>query len=89
MVLTMVDMLLLLSAGSLVARIGRSKLDNSPADNVSRSQQVEMLVDLVKSNDLDGVADLVLSSQRHDLAQVRVVAPERAVKGLFARNPRE
>src|SRR5262245_38057019 len=32
---------------------------------------------------------VALSSERHDLAQVCVVAPVRAVEGLFARNARE
>src|SRR5262249_39433789 len=89
MVLTMVDILLLLSAASLVARGKRSKLHHCPADNFSRSQQLEIFVELVELEDFEGVANLVLSGKRHDLAQVGVVAPERAVKGLFARNPWE
>src|SRR5215468_2097610 len=48
-----------------------------------------MLVDLVEPEDLDGVTNFVLSRQRHDLGQVGIVAPERTVKGLFTRNPRE
>src|SRR5262249_31813929 len=39
--------------------------------------------------DIDGVANLVLGSQRHDLGQVSVVAPVRPMKGLFARDPWE
>src|SRR5215468_9464322 len=68
---------------------GRSKLHHGPADNFSRSQQVDIFVDLVEREHLEGVTDFALSSERHDLAQVVVVAPERAVKSLFARNPRE
>src|SRR5262249_41321252 len=74
------------SAGS---RRRQSKLHHSPADNFSRSQQVEIFIDLVEREHLQGVADPFLSSERHALAQVGVVAPERAMKGLFARNPRE
>src|SRR6516164_9271363 len=74
------------SAGS---RRRRSKLHHGPANNFSRSQQVDIFVDLAKREHLEGVADLVLRSERHDLAQVGVVAPKRAVKSLFARNPRE
>src|SRR6516162_3089077 len=74
------------SAGS---RCRRSKLHHSSAVDCSLSQQVDIFVDLAKREHVEGVADLVLRSERHDLAQVVVVAPERAVKGLFARNPRE
>src|SRR5262247_1232185 len=66
-----------------------SKLHHGSADNFSRSQQVEIFVELLELEDFEGVADLVLSRQRHDLGQVGIVAPERTVKGLFARNPRE
>src|SRR6516164_5403108 len=69
--------------------VGRSKLHHSPTDNFSRSQQIEIFIDLVEREHLEGVADPSLSSERHDLAQVGVVAPERAMKSLFARNPRE
>src|SRR5215469_8491919 len=74
------------SAGS---RRRRSKLHHGPADNFSGSQQVEIFIDLVEGEHLEGVPDLVLRSERYDLAQVVVVAPERAVKSLFARNSRE
>src|SRR6516165_9075530 len=69
--------------------VGRSKLHHSPADHFSRSQQVVIFVDLAEGEHLEGVADLALSSKRHHLAQVGVVAPERAVKSLFARDARE
>src|SRR5215470_19023290 len=75
--------------GWRVARIRLSKLHHGSADNFSRSQQIEIFVDLLKLEDFEGVADLALSRQRHDLGQVGIVAPERTVKGLFARNPRE
>src|SRR6516162_3045411 len=69
--------------------IGLSKLHHGPADNFSRSKQVDIFVDLAEREHLEGVADLVLRNKRHDLAQVGVVAAERAMKSLFARNPRE
>ena len=62
----------------------RSKFHHRPTDDFVCSQQVEILVDLLERDGLDGVADLVLSRQRHDLGQVGIVAPERTVKGLFA-----
>src|SRR5262249_17209868 len=69
--------------------VGRLKLDHCPPDNFSRPEQVNRLVDLIERNGLDRVADLALSSKRHDLAQGGIVAPERAVEGLFARHSRE
>src|SRR5215469_8197098 len=69
--------------------IGLSKLHHGPANNFSRSQHVDIFVDLAKREHLECVADLALRSERHDLAQVGVVAPKRAVKSLFARNARE
>src|SRR5215467_7584289 len=67
----------------------RSKFYHRPTDDFVCSQQVEILVDLLECDGLDSVADLVLSRQCHDLGQVGIVAPERTVKGLFARNSRE
>src|SRR5262245_30447511 len=69
--------------------VGRLELDHCPADNFSRPEQVNRLVDLIERDGLDRVADLALSGQRHDLAQVGIAAPERAVEGLFARDSRE
>ena len=69
--------------------IRRSVLDNCPADNCSRPEQVDGLVDLIERDGLDRVADLSSSSKRHDLAQVGIAAPELALEGLFARNARE
>src|ERR1700740_422175 len=66
--------------------IERSKLDHCPPDNFTRPEQVNELVDLIERDGLDRVADLALSGKRHDLAQVGVAAPERAVESLFARN---
>ena len=60
-----------------------------PPDDFSRPKQIDVLVDLIERDRLDRVADLPLCSKGHDLAQVGVAAPERAVKGLFTRNPRE
>ena len=54
----------------------RLKLHYSSTDNFSSSQQVDIFVDLVEREHLEGVADLALSSERHDLAQVGVIAPE-------------
>src|SRR5262245_9311481 len=69
--------------------VGRSKLDHRPPDNFSRPEQVNRLVDLIERDGLDRVADLALSGKRHDLAQVGITDPERAVEGLFLRHPRE
>src|SRR5215468_11106123 len=37
---------------------GRSDTHHRPADNVARSQQVEVFVDLIETDGLDGVLDL-------------------------------
>src|SRR5215510_3474868 len=81
--------ILILSEVSFAARIRWLKFHHRPTDDFVVSQQVEILVDLLERDGLDGVADLVLSRQRHDLGQVSIVPPERTVKGLFARNPGE
>src|SRR5215510_3426546 len=65
----------LLSKESLVARFKWSELHNSSAYNFTRSQQIEALVNLIELEDLDRVANPVLSRQRHDLHQVYIVAP--------------
>jgi hypothetical protein len=46
---------------------------------------------LISSNvkTCDAVTNLVLGCKRHDLTQIRVVAPKRAMKGLFAGYARE
>src|SRR5262249_32105516 len=67
----------------------QSELDHCPPDNFSRPKQINVLVDLIERDRLDRVADLPVSSKRHDLAEVGVAAPDRAVKGLLSRNPRE
>src|SRR5262249_10572038 len=67
----------------------RSKSHHDPADNVARSQPLEIFVDLVEPDDIDGVSNLVLPRARHDLDQVEIVAAGGAMKGLFARNARE
>src|SRR5262247_3111200 len=69
--------------------VRKSKFHHGPADDFPGSQQLDMLVELVELEELDGVADLVLSRQRHDLGQVGVVSPVRSVEGLLARNPGE
>src|SRR5262245_58709339 len=89
MFLAMVDIFLLLSQGVVGSSISLSELHHGSADNFSCSQQIEIFVELLKLEDFEGVADLALSRQRHDLGQVGIVAPERTVKGLFARNPWE
>src|SRR5215467_10953436 len=67
----------------------RSELHHRPADDLSRSQPLDVLGHLIERENVHCVANLVLGSQRHDLAQIRVVAPERAVQSLFTRNPRK
>src|SRR5215471_14613970 len=69
--------------------IVRSELHHSSANNVARSEQINVLVDFIKFEELDAVTNLVLGGKRHDLTQVRVVAPIRAMKGLFAGYARE
>ena len=61
-------------------------LDHSTADNVTGPQEIECVVDLLKTNGLDRVPDLTLLDEGNDLAQIVVIAPERAVKGVFAGN---
>jgi len=48
-----------------------------------------VFIDLIEPEQLDGVTDLVLSRQRHDLSQIGVVTPVGAVKCLLARYPRK
>ena len=67
----------------------QSERYHCPPDDFSRPKQIDVLVDLIERDRLDRVADLPLCSKGHDLAQVGVAAPERAVEGLFARNSRE
>src|SRR5499425_1695068 len=67
----------------------RSELHHRSADDLSRSQPLDVLGHLIERENVHCVANLVLGSQRHDLAQIRVVAPERAVQSLFTRNPRK
>jgi len=42
--------------------VGQSKLHHSPADNFSRSQPVDIFIDLIEREHLEGMADLALSS---------------------------
>src|SRR5215470_16553511 len=74
--------------GMLCGRLvcGRSKTHHRPADHVARSHPPEVLVDLIEPDDLDGVTNLGLCRKRHNLGQVGVVSPERAVKGVFLMN---
>ena len=65
----------LLAKESLVALFEWSELHNSSAYNFTRSQQIEMLVNLIELEGLDRVANPVLSRKRHDLHQVYIVAP--------------
>jgi hypothetical protein len=67
----------------------QSELHHGSADNVARSEQVKILVDFIKFEELDAVTNLVLGGKRHDLTQVRVVTPKRTMKGLFAGYARE
>src|SRR5262245_18605772 len=66
-----------------------SERHRRPADDPIVPQEIEIFVDLVETDGLDGVLDLAFSGERHDLAQVRVVAPEGPMKRLLARHPRE
>src|SRR5262245_36478481 len=68
---------------------GRSHTHHRPADDVAGAQLVEVFVDLIESDGLDRVLDLPFGGECHDFAEVRVVAPERPVKGLLARHSRE
>src|SRR5262245_43143295 len=68
---------------------GRSNTHHRPADNVARSQQIEVFVDLTNTAGLVSVPDLTVGGEGHDLADVRIVAPERPMKGLLTRHPRE
>src|SRR5262249_3565461 len=66
-----------------------SELHHRPADDLIVPLEIEIFVDLVETDGLDGVLDLAFSGERHDLAQVRVVAPEGPMKRLLARHPRD
>src|SRR5262249_16035830 len=76
------------SVDRLTARMtrhaARSEHHHGSANDVARSEQIEGLVDVSKFEGLDGVTNLLLGGKRHDLTEVRVVAPKRAMKGLFA-----
>src|SRR5262245_31263982 len=69
--------------------IVQSELHHGSANNGALSEQINVLVDFIKFEKLDAVTNLVLGGKRHDLTQVRVVAPIRAMKGLFAGHARE
>src|SRR5215470_6590019 len=69
--------------------IVQSELHHGSANNVARSEQINVLVDFIKFEELDAVTDLVLGGKRHDLTQIRFVAPLRAMKRLFAGHARE
>src|SRR5262249_24321043 len=64
----------------------QSELHHGSANNVARSDQIKLLIDFIKFEERDAVTNLVLGGKRHDLGQVRVVAPVRPVKCLFARD---
>src|SRR5262249_57730655 len=68
---------------------GRSNTHYRPADDFARSQLVEVFVDLIETDGLNRVLDLAFGGEGHDLAEVRIVAPERSVKCLRARYPRK
>ena len=68
---------------------GKSELHHGSANNVALSQQIKVLVDFIKWEDLEDVTNLVLGGKRHNLTQVRVVGPKRAMKRLFAMHARE
>jgi hypothetical protein len=51
-----------------------SEFDHCPTNDITRSQQIEVLIDLFETDGLDGVSDLALRCQRQDFAQIIVVA---------------
>src|SRR5262249_26361397 len=55
---------------------GGSERHHRAADNLARPEELEIFVELVEGDGLDGVADLAFRSQDHDLAEVGVVPPE-------------
>src|SRR5215510_85488 len=69
--------------------IAQSELHHCSANNVALSEQINVLVDFIKFEKLDAVTNLVFGGKRHDLTQVRVVAPIRTMKGLFAGHARK
>src|SRR5215831_15956308 len=69
--------------------IVQSELHHDSPNNFSRSQPIKIFVELVEPDDRDGMTNLAFSRKCHDLAQIGVIAPERAVKDLFVGNPRE
>src|SRR5215468_6797384 len=66
-----------------------SELHYGPADDLIVPLEIDIFIDLVETDGLDGVLDLAFGGERHDFTQVRVVAPEGAMKRLLARHPRE
>src|SRR6516225_8740289 len=67
----------------------RSEFHHGSSDDVVAPHEIQKLVDLLETDGLDGVLDLAFGGERHDLAEVRIVAPEGPMEGLLARHPRE
>src|SRR5262249_13194874 len=67
----------------------RSDFHHGSSDDVVAPHESQKLVDLLESDGLDGVLDLAFGGERHDLAEVRIVAPEGPMEGLLARHARE
>jgi hypothetical protein len=63
------ELLALLSYSNIA--IVQSELHHGSADNVARSEQINVLVDFIKFEELDAVTNLVLGGKRHDLTEVR------------------
>ena len=61
---------------SPIASYAPSELHHCPTDNVSNSEKLDVLVELVECDGLDGVADLAVRRERHDFAHVGAIAPE-------------
>src|SRR5262249_56466909 len=60
----------------LYSMITISEFHHCSADNLVRPQEVEVLVYLVKSKDLNAMPYLAPCGKRHNLAQIGVVAPK-------------
>src|ERR1700758_2222312 len=73
----------------VVRSVARSEHHHTSPNNLALSEQLKLLADVIKSEHLDGVTNLVLSGKGHDLAQICVVTPKRAMKSFFAGYARE
>src|SRR5262249_7898819 len=77
------------SAAEPTVRVRKSKLHHGPTNDISRSHQIEELVDLFELEELGRVANLVLSGERQHFHEIDVVAPVGAVQRLLAVHTRK